>query len=129
MNKENELLIKAKRYIELKKEIESLEKELKEVREYILKESPSKEIIVKDLQQKLQIRESSINEYNIKKVFEEMQIQKLTNQFFNIVKINKSAVNTLNIEESKRKLIESILLKNSMTFQGSEALYIVKLKE
>lgn len=129
MNKENELLIKAKRYIELKKEIESLEKELKEVREYILKESPSKEIIVKDLQQKLQIRESSINEYNIKKVFEEMQIQKLTNQFFNIVKINKSAVNTLNIEESKRKLIESILLKNSMTFQGSESLYIVKLKE
>ncbi len=129
MNKENELLIKAKRYIELKKEIESLEKELKEVREYILKESPSKEIIVKDLQQKLQIRESSVTEYNIKKVFEEMQIQKLTNQFFNIVKINKSAVNTLNIEESKRKLIESILLKNSMTFQGSEALYIVKLKE
>jgi len=129
MNKENELLIKAKRYIELKKEIESLEKELKEVREYILKESPSKEIIVKDLQQKLQIRESSINEYNIKKVFEEMQIQKLTNQFFNIVKINKSAVNTLNIEESKRKLIESILLKNSMTFQGSESIYIVKLKE
>ena len=129
MNKENELLIKAKRYIELKKEIESLEKELKEVREYILKESPSKEIIVKDLQQKLQIRESSVTEYNIKKVFEEMQIQKLTNQFFNIVKINKSAVNTLNIEESKRKLIESILLKNSMTFQGSESLYIVKLKE
>jgi len=129
MDKENELLIKAKRYIELKKEIESLEKELKEIRDYILKESPFKEIIVKDLQQKLQIRESSVTEYNIKKVFEEMQIQKLTNQFFNIVKISKSSVNTLNIEESKRKLIESILLKNSMTFQGSESLYIVKLKE
>ena len=124
-----ELIEKAKKYIELKKEIESLEKELKEVRDYILKESPSNEILVEELKQKLQIRESSVTEYNIKKIYEEMQSQKLSNQFFNIIKINKSSINTLPIDESKRNTIESIVLKHSMRLPGSKAIYIMKLKD